>query len=80
MVPSAWRRRLQDRLVIADADSDAGFDSDDGEELGDVDESILESYEQSHHSAGDTRRLSRDLEEGFRDDSDDEFEGTRRAR
>ena len=36
LVPSAWRQGLHDRLVIADDGSDADFESEDGEELGNV--------------------------------------------
>ncbi|KAK3686017.1 hypothetical protein B0T22DRAFT_238677 [Podospora appendiculata] len=74
LVPSAWRQRLQDRLVVAEHGSDAGFDSDDGEELGEVDESrrgVLGLRTHIDHTA----RLSRDLEEGFKDDSDEDEAG-----
>lgn len=48
--------------------------SEDGEELGDVDEATLNAISRHMMSMGhdDTRRLSRDLEEGFMDDSDDD--------
>jgi hypothetical protein len=39
ILPSQWRTRLHDRLDMAgDTASDLGFDSDDGEELDEVDE------------------------------------------
>ncbi|KAK4156490.1 serine/threonine protein phosphatase [Chaetomidium leptoderma] len=37
MAPSAWRARVSDRVVVADRSS---FDSEDGEELDDVDEPV----------------------------------------
>ncbi|KAI5867276.1 hypothetical protein GGS23DRAFT_168627 [Durotheca rogersii] len=84
LVPSRWRRRrnVGDRLVVgADEASDLGLSSEDGEELDEVDD------ERRHALSLDTRnaeridsagRLSRDLEEGFRDDSDEEDENARR--
>ncbi|KAK3945043.1 hypothetical protein QBC46DRAFT_372602 [Diplogelasinospora grovesii] len=79
LVPSTWRRRLQDRLVVADrTSSDGDYDSEEGEELGDVDEPTTDRRRVldlgRHPVVDDTRRLSRDLEEGFRDDSDEELE------
>jgi len=76
----ARRRGVQERLVIAEHESDGGFDSDDGEELGDVNESARSVLNRGNYDIDTTRRLSRDLEEGFRDDSDEETEdrGTRR--
>ncbi|KAK3373991.1 hypothetical protein B0T24DRAFT_283908 [Lasiosphaeria ovina] len=71
LVPSTWRQRLQDRIAVADP-SDAGFDSDEGEELGEVDGSVIADLGHQPQVIDDTRRLSRDLEEGFRDDSDEE--------
>jgi hypothetical protein len=59
LTPSLWRRSVTDTLVVAESGSDAGFDSDDGEELGAV-----------HHQSGvlgdsrstvdSIRRLSRE--------------------
>ncbi|KAM7217853.1 hypothetical protein V8F06_006780 [Rhypophila decipiens] len=77
LVPSNWRTRLQDRLVIAESGtSDAGYDSEEGEELNEVDDSARAVLERDRHAAAahadTTRRLSRDLEEGFMDDSDEE--------
>ncbi|WQF86537.1 hypothetical protein CDEST_11551 [Colletotrichum destructivum] len=78
MVPSTWRRNAHERIVIAADASDDGFTSEDGEELGEVGEdtrrALAEDARRGRHDS--TRRLSRDLEEGFRDDSDDEDDGT----
>ncbi|KAK4093636.1 hypothetical protein Purlil1_1970 [Purpureocillium lilacinum] len=55
--------------------AESGADDEDGEELGDVDEATwraIERHVPSVHTPDSTRRLSRDLEEGFMDDSDDE--------
>ncbi|KAK4127688.1 hypothetical protein N657DRAFT_641698 [Parathielavia appendiculata] len=73
MAPSAWRARVLDRVVVADRSSS---DSEDGEELGEVGEMavrrVLDRQRVVHVDS--TPRLSRDLEEGFMDDSDDESE------
>lgn len=69
LVPSTWRERLQDRLVIAGGPgSDNGYDSDDGEELDEVpeDEDVrnrLEREARRSRSSGRPdleRRLSRE--------------------
>lgn len=60
MLPSAWRSRVSDRLVVAERSS---FDSDDGEELGDVDESVVRrvlDQQRGGHTTDSTRRLSRE--------------------
>ncbi|ROW09166.1 hypothetical protein VPNG_05731 [Cytospora leucostoma] len=89
VVPSTWRERLQDRLVVAgSSESDNGYDSDEGEELDEVpeDEDLRRRLEREagrSRSSGRPdlqRRLSRDLEEGFRDDSDEEVEPAVRTR
>lgn len=59
MVPSRWRQTLSDRLVVATANSDGGYNSDEGEELDGVPDGI------AHHLPPDdrpdlTRRLSRE--------------------
>ncbi|KPM41267.1 hypothetical protein AK830_g5291 [Neonectria ditissima] len=72
-LPGSWS---PDRNLVFDsrASSDDGLGDDDGEELGDVDDETWRvmgrdvQTDQPDHN----RRLSRDLEEGFRDDSDDE--------
>lgn len=74
-ITSAWRSRLQDRIDLADNRPSTDFDSDDGEELNEVDEALrraLERREQPSIDDDSNRRLSRDLEQGFRDDSDEE--------
>ena len=50
------------------------FDEDEGEELFEVDDNRREalSLDARRGRDDDGRRLSRDLEEGFRDDSEDE--------
>ena len=63
LVPSAWRQRLQDRLVVgAEHGSDGDYDSDDGEELGDIDEEDESRLGSMDSSMGPdtTRRLSRE--------------------
>jgi len=73
VVPSSWRQRLQEhRLVVeADGDSDVDYNSDEGEELGDINEDRRRELSQGE-LPDMTRRLSRDLEQGFMDDSDEE--------
>lgn len=68
---------MSDRIVVAGRDS---FDSEDGEELEDVDDSATERGRNSHETIDNTRRLSRDLEEGFMDDSDEESDTSQRVR
>ncbi|KAK4229882.1 hypothetical protein QBC38DRAFT_337525, partial [Podospora fimiseda] len=65
---STTRARMSDQLVVAERSS---FDSEDGEELGEVNEF---SAERRTNDSGidSTRRLSRDLEQGFIDDSEEE--------
>ncbi|KAI8951493.1 hypothetical protein F4801DRAFT_290708 [Xylaria longipes] len=71
---SRWRLRNRDRVAVADDESDVGFSSEEGEELNDVDEDRRHalSLDTHHQHTNSNRRLSRDLEEGFRDDSDDD--------
>lgn len=84
LVPSRWRFNSRDRVVIgADDASDIGFSSEEGEELDDVDDDRRHALSLDTHIPVHTdsiRRLSRDLEEGFRDDSDEEDNNTRRVR
>ncbi|KAL0943832.1 uncharacterized protein CTRU02_201719 [Colletotrichum truncatum] len=79
MVASTWRRNAHDRLVVATEPSD---DGEDGEELGEVGEetrrAMSDDARRNRHD--NTRRLSRDLEEGFRDDSDDSDDDNERNR
>ncbi|KAK4453624.1 hypothetical protein QBC34DRAFT_376002 [Podospora aff. communis PSN243] len=69
---AVWRPSVRARLEVAENGSDAGFDSEDGEELGEVDETNRRNRSRDDGVIDTTRRLSRDLEEGFMDDSDDE--------
>jgi len=74
-VPLAWRQRLRFRPVVGtDGTSDTGYISEDGEELGEVDEDQGQGRPMGGRDSvpDSTRRLSRDLEQGFMDDSDDE--------
>ncbi|KAI1154285.1 hypothetical protein F4825DRAFT_448614 [Nemania diffusa] len=80
---SRWRLRARDRgTVVDDNESDLGFSSEEGEELNEVDEDRRHALSlDTHHQHTDSdRRLSRDLEEGFRDDSDDDDRHSRDGR
>jgi len=68
------------RLEVAENGSDAGFDSEDGEELGEVDEADRRNRSRDSGAIDTARRLSRDLEEGFMDDSDEEADASRGRR
>lgn len=74
--PYDWSQNYTgNQYVFRDeADADGVFDEEDGEELSDVDEHrrLALSLDARRGAANDDRRLSRDLEEGFRDDSDEE--------
>lgn len=73
LLPSSWRSNLSGRFAAnADDGSDQGFDDEDGEELFEVDDNRREALSLDARRGHDEGRLSRDLEEGFRDDSDDE--------
>jgi hypothetical protein len=75
-LPSSWRTQFNQQRYTASARDGTGseFDEDEGEELFDVDDHRREalSLDARRGRDEDGRRLSRDLEEGFRDDSDDE--------
>lgn len=79
-VPSTWGRN---RTVIdgsAHADDEL-FDDEEGEGMvgfDPIDERRREALEQRRSMMEEERRLGRDLEEGFKDDSDDEGEDERR--
>lgn len=69
LVPSTWRERLQDRLVVAvSSGSDNGYNSDEGEELDEVpeDDDIRERLEREARRSRNSgrpdleRRLSRE--------------------
>ncbi|KAH7033424.1 uncharacterized protein B0I36DRAFT_321391 [Microdochium trichocladiopsis] len=87
LVPSNWRRTRVERGGNADDDDDDGLSEDldflsaDGEELGRVYAGADDTAARRHALSLDaqyvnrvdsTSRLSRDLEQGFRDDSDDD--------
>ncbi|RYP07567.1 hypothetical protein DL764_002422 [Monosporascus ibericus] len=80
LVPSNWQLGARDRLVIGDDASDTGYSSDDGEELGivPIDHRHAFSLDTRNETPDNASRLSRDLEEGFRDDSEEEGDDRRR--
>ncbi|KAK3500000.1 uncharacterized protein B0T23DRAFT_401501 [Neurospora hispaniola] len=61
-ITSAWRARLQDRIDVADNRPSTDFDSDDGEELNEVDEALRRALERREQPTIDdsNRRLSRE--------------------
>ncbi|KAI9898560.1 hypothetical protein N3K66_006920 [Trichothecium roseum] len=73
---SAWLQRVRDarQESLSHIDVEEGVES--SEELGDVNEQLRQAMAAHAAAAARTleqsRRLSRDLEEGFRDDSEDE--------
>lgn len=78
MLPRSWRSDFGRSRFAASAQdgSESGFDEDDGEELFGVDDSRREalSLDARRGQDSDGRRLSRDLEEGFKDDSEEDDE------
>ena len=76
LLPSSWRSDFGRNRYTASAQDGNGsdFDEDDGEELYEVDDNRREalSLDARRGRDDDGRRLSRDLEEGFKDDSEDE--------
>ncbi|KAI0190124.1 hypothetical protein F4808DRAFT_444952 [Astrocystis sublimbata] len=76
---SQWRLRRRDRMADADDESEVEFGSEVGEELSAVsdDRRHALSLDAHHQLADSNRRLSRDLEEGFRDDSGDDEDDDR---
>jgi len=62
------------RTVSAEDGSGSDFDEDEGEELFEVDDNRREALSLDARRGRDDngRRLSRDLEEGFKDDSDED--------
>lgn len=67
----------RERYAVSAGDGDGSdFDEEEGEELYEVDENRREAISLDARRGGDVDglRLSRDLEEGFKDDSDDEDE------
>ncbi|PGH06608.1 hypothetical protein GX51_02235 [Blastomyces parvus] len=97
LLPSSWRQR---QIFGVQNGGGSVFDDEEGEDMVgfEIDESRREALDQRRRSGGNNnnhnhsdrgsvdtdRRLSRDLEEGFMDDSDDEDEAgggdERRAR
>ncbi|CEJ89871.1 hypothetical protein VHEMI05692 [[Torrubiella] hemipterigena] len=78
VLPSTWRRDQE--VIAATGDDD---ELDDGEELSAVQADRLRDLERRMGESrlpDHTRRLSRDLEEGFMDDSDDDDDGDMRGR
>ncbi|KAF2471213.1 uncharacterized protein BDR25DRAFT_303307 [Lindgomyces ingoldianus] len=83
-VPSSWT--LRHRSVVdgsgGEHNEDELFDDEEGEGMvgfDPIDEHRREALEQRRSMMGEEdRRLSRELEEGFKDDSDDETEDDRR--
>ena len=78
MLPSSWRSDLRRSRYAARAEDGetSEFDEEDGEELFEVDDNRREalSLDARRGRDDDGRRLSRDLEEGFKDDSEEEDE------
>ncbi|CZT05458.1 uncharacterized protein RCO7_08486 [Rhynchosporium graminicola] len=78
VLPSAWTAQFRREQYAVNAEDGPGsnFDEEDGEELFEVDDNRREalSLDARRGRDDDGRRLSRDLEEGFKDDSDDEGE------
>lgn len=79
-MPSTWNR--QPAIHVHDDDSD--FDDEEGEGMvgfDPVDEQRREALEQRRSMVEEERRLGRELEQGFKDDSEDEesVDETRRS-
>lgn len=71
-LPSTWRREA--RLIEGQNDSGSIFDEE-GENMVGFDPSRREALERRRSTTSDDQpRLSRDLEEGFMDESDEEDE------
>jgi hypothetical protein len=83
LVPSAWlnRQPLGGRFSAGAGDGSL-FDEEEGEGLVgfNADIQTRASLERGGDTEHSDRRLSRDLEEGFQDESDDEEEQDRRRR
>lgn len=84
ILPSSWRSDISRNRYAVDVQDASGsdFDEDEGEELFEVDDNRREalSLDARRGRDDDGRRLSRDLEEGFKDDSDDEDVDEQRGR
>jgi hypothetical protein len=85
-VPTRWQANMRHRRVVdgsgGDENEEELFDDEEGEGMVGFDpisERRREALEQRRSMVGEVdRRLSRDLEEGFRDDSDESDEEERR--
>lgn len=85
-MPGSWLRwRGRNRVVVVDGsgaqDEEELFDDEEGEGMvgfDPIDERRREALDQRRSLMEEERRLGRELEEGFRDDSDDEAEDERR--
>ncbi|KAL1602396.1 hypothetical protein SLS60_005812 [Paraconiothyrium brasiliense] len=82
-VPSGWARGRQMVVdgSVSEHNEDSLFDDEEGEGMvgfDPVDERRREALEQRRSMMVDDLRLSRELEEGFKDESDDEHEDERR--
>lgn len=80
-MPSTWSR--QPALHLHHDDDSSDFDDEEGEGMvgfDPVDEQRREALEQRRSMVHEERRLGRELEQGFKDDSDDEaVDETRRS-
>jgi hypothetical protein len=75
ILPSRWRQNFDaSRFAVNATVSEHEFDEDDGEELYELDGNRREalSLDARRRQEVDGARLSRDLEEGFADDSDED--------
>lgn len=74
LLPSSWRTDGRHAESAQGNGSGSDFDDDEGEELFEVDDNRREalSLDARRGRDDDGMRLSRDLEEGFKDESDDE--------
>lgn len=77
LTPSTWRADGERYTFSAQDGSGSDLDDGEGEELDEIDDRRREalSLDARRGRNEDGSRLSRDLEEGFRDDSDDDNEG-----
>jgi hypothetical protein len=76
LLPSGWRTEFAREQAASAGGQTGDFDEDEGEELytvEDVENNRREALSLDVHRRGDDigRRLSRDIEEGFKDDSDE---------
>jgi hypothetical protein len=92
--PSSWRTKLSDALynlfmpstwrgrpAIQVHDDDDEFDDEEGEGMvgfDPIDQRRREALDHRRSMVEEERRLGRELEQGFKDDSDDEAEDDRR--